>query len=114
MTFGCGWGAAGALMFAGAALGLKLCADPTADTAGDKRRIQLALFNAALSIMTGAVTAQAFADVAHDWANHLVHLPRTAAALIVGCSANFIWPKIVRCRGDAVDKGDIPHPGETL
>ena len=107
------WGAAGALMLAGGALGLKLCADLMADTAGDKRRIRLALLNAALSIMTGAVIAQAFAGVAQDWANYLVHLSRTAAALIVGCSANFLWPKIVRRLGDAADKGDIPHTGET-
>lgn len=107
------WGAAGAVMFAGGALGLKLFADPSTDSESDRRRFRLALFNAALAILTGAITAQAFAGVAQDWASHLVKLPRIASALIVGCSANFLWPKIVRRLGGVVDQAKLPSlPGD--
>ena len=107
------WGGVGALIFAGPVLAMKLNSDPGDDAAADRRRRRLALWIAVLAVMTGAVTSQAFATVAQEWAARLVKLPRTAAALIVGVSANFLWPKIVRRLGQTIDKDDMHPPGGT-
>ena len=89
------WGGVGALIFAGPVLALKLTTIPGEDAAADHREHVRAVAIAVLAIMTGAVSAQALAGVAQEWAAKIVHLPLTAAALIVGVSANFLWPKIV-------------------
>ncbi len=102
------WGGAGALMFAGTALGAKLFADPGGDSAADKRRRDLALFNAALAVLTGAVTAQVFGAAVEHWIDRLVDIPRAAAAVLIGAAANVLWPKIVRRLGETVDRIKLP------
>lgn len=59
------------------------------------------------------MTAQAFAAVAQEIAAAVFRLtlPRIGAAMIVGCSANFLWPKIVRRLGRAVEQGRPLTPG---
>ena len=104
------WGALGAVIFAGPVLAMKIYADSAGDAGADHRRRALAALTFVIAVITGAATAQAFASVAQDLAAHLVKLPRTAAALIVGVSANFLWPKIVRRLGQEVDKPS-PQPG---
>ena len=104
------WGAVGAVIFAGPVLALKLTAVPGEDAAADHREHVRAIAIAVLAILTGAVSAQAFAGVAQEWASKVVHLPLPASALIVGVSANFLWPKIVRRMGRDVD-GTQTLPG---
>ena len=105
------WGGVGALIFAGPGLALKLTAIPGEDVAADHREHVRAIAIAVLAVMTGAVSAQAFAGVAQEWASKMVHLPLTASALIVGVSANFLWPKIVRRMGERVDGPQSPPGG---
>ena len=102
------WGGAGALLFAGPALGAKLFADPGDDSASDRRRRRLALFNFMLAVLTGAISAQVFAAPVADWLARLVAVHPPAAAVIVGISANALWPKIVRRLGGFVDQIKLP------
>ena len=105
------WGAAGAFMLAGVALGTKLFAEPGVDSLADRRRVRLALYNVCLSVLTGAVTAQAFAGIAQEWGSHAIpHLPRFGAALMVGAGSNSLWPKVVRWMGERIEK---TKPGAT-
>ena len=105
------WGAAGALLFAGTALGVKLFADPGDDSAADRRRRNLALFSFTLAVLTGAVTAQLFAATVEPWIDRLVDVSRSGAAFILGAAANTVWPKIVRLLGERVDQLKLPPPG---
>ena len=102
------WGAAGAVMFAGASLGAKLFADPGGDTSADRRRRNLAIFNAGLAVLTGAVTAQVFGGPVEHLLDRVADVPRAAAAVLIGAAANVVWPKIVRRLGESVDRLKLP------